>query len=178
MRKVLALAAVLLVAAPPLWTTASACGDKFLLIGLGRPLQSGLRGIYPATILLYAPSGRAASAAILDPRFQSSLTRAGHRVEVVKEEAQVGPLLQAGRFDLGPVRRGRRGASQGQGRSRGLATYGHASHVQPGQSGSRRDQGKVSVRPETVGSAGALPVEIHDEMPDAREGAGREKRVS
>jgi hypothetical protein len=100
MRKVLALAAVLLVAAPPLWTTASACGDKFLLIGRGGRFNQVYAAIYPAAILLYAPPGRAASAAILDPRFQASLTRAGHRVEVVKEEAQVGPLLQAGRFDL------------------------------------------------------------------------------
>ena len=100
MRKVLALAALLLVAVPPLWTAASACGDKFLLIGRGGRFNQVYAAIYPATILLYGPAGRAASAAILDPKFQANLTRAGHRVEVVKDEAQVGPLLQAGRFDL------------------------------------------------------------------------------
>jgi hypothetical protein len=100
MRKPLAIAALLLVAVPPLWTAVSACGDKFLLIGRGGRFTQVYAAIYPATILLYAPAGRAASAAILDPKFQLSLTRAGHRVEVVKDEAQVGALLQAGRFDL------------------------------------------------------------------------------
>jgi len=99
MREVLVLV-VLLSTAPQLWTAVSACGDKFLLVGRSARFNQAYAAIYPATILLYAPSGRAASAAILDAKFQASLTRAGHRVEVVKEESQVGPLLQAGRFDL------------------------------------------------------------------------------
>jgi hypothetical protein len=100
MRKVLVLLVLLFSAVRPLWTTAVACGDKFLLVGRSARFNQAYAAIYPATILLYAPPGRAASAAILDPKFQASLTRAGHRVEVVKEEAQVAPLLQAGRFDL------------------------------------------------------------------------------
>ena len=67
MRKVPAIAALLLVLAPPLWTAARACGDKFLLIGRGGRFNQVYAAIYPATILLYAPSGRAASAAAATP---------------------------------------------------------------------------------------------------------------
>ena len=100
MRTVVALVALFLVAAPPLLTVASACGDKFLLVGRSARFNQAYAAIYPATMLLYARPGRAASSAILDPKFQASLTRAGHRVEVVKDEEQIAALLQAGRFDL------------------------------------------------------------------------------
>ena len=79
---------------------AHACGDKFLMVGRSGRFNQAYAAIYPATILLYAPGGRAASAAILDPKFQVSLNRAGHRIEVVKNEEQAGQMFQAGRFDI------------------------------------------------------------------------------
>jgi hypothetical protein len=100
MRKVLILVVLLFAGLPTFRGAVSACGDKFLLVGRSARFNQAYAAIYPATILLYAPPGRPASVAILDPKFQTSLTRAGHRVEVVKDETQVGPLLQAGRFDL------------------------------------------------------------------------------
>jgi hypothetical protein len=100
MRTIPALVALLLCAAPAFWTTGVACGDKFLLVGRSARFNQAYAAIYPATVLIYARPGRTASTAILDPKFQASLTRAGHRVEVVKDEEQVAALLQAGRFDL------------------------------------------------------------------------------
>ena len=100
MRKVLVFIVLLFASLRPLGSGVLACGDKFLLIGRSARFNQAYAAIYPATILLYAPLGRSTSAALLDQKFQSSLTRAGHRVEVVREESQVGPLLQAGRFDL------------------------------------------------------------------------------
>jgi hypothetical protein len=100
MRRVLVVIALSVGIAPALWTPVSACGDKFLLVGRGARFNQAYAAIYPATVLLYARPGRAGSSAMLDPKFQSSLTRAGHRVEIVRDEEQVAPLLEAGRFDL------------------------------------------------------------------------------
>jgi len=103
MRKVVALVvlvALQLCVVPPLSAVMAACGDKFLLVGRSARFNQAYAAIYPATILIYAPHGRPVSTAILDPKFQATLTRAGHRIEVVKEEAEIGPMLQAGRFDL------------------------------------------------------------------------------
>jgi hypothetical protein len=100
MRRVLILAAVLVGAAPSLQSITYACGDKFLLVGRGARFNQVYAAIYPATILLYSHSSRSGSAAILDPKFQASLTRAGHRLQVVKDEDLLAQTLQAGRFDL------------------------------------------------------------------------------
>jgi len=99
MRKVV-FVAVLLAAAPSTWTVGDACGDKFLMVGRSGRFNQAYAAIYPATILLYAPGGRAASAAIADPKFQASLTRAGHRIEVVTNEELAAQMLQAGHFDI------------------------------------------------------------------------------
>ncbi|HEX2455652.1 MAG TPA: hypothetical protein VHI99_18285, partial [Vicinamibacterales bacterium] len=56
--------------------------------------------IYPATILLYAGSSRGDVNGVLDPKFQASLTRAGHHVEIVKEEELLARALQTGHVDL------------------------------------------------------------------------------
>ena len=100
MRRTLVLVVLLIGSLSPLRTAVSACGDKFLLVGRSARFNQAYAAIYPATILLYAPADRTASKAILDPKFQASLTRAGHRIEVAKESEQVAPMLQAGRFDL------------------------------------------------------------------------------
>ncbi len=96
----------LIVAAAVVGLTASAarvgtaCGDKFLAIGRGARFNQVYAAIYPAAILLYAPPGRASAPALLDLKFQASLTRAGHRLQVLTDEAPLGATLEAGRFDL------------------------------------------------------------------------------
>jgi hypothetical protein len=100
MRKIFVLAGVLLGAAPSLWTVAYACGDKFLMVGRGARFTQVYAAIYPSTILLYVHSGRGASATLLDPKFQASLTRAGHHIEVARDEERLAETLRAGRIDL------------------------------------------------------------------------------
>jgi hypothetical protein len=100
MLRILIVVAVLVGAAPSLCTVAYACGDKFLIVGRAARFTQAYAAIHPATILLYTPSGRVGSTAILDPKFQASLTRAGHRLQVVKNEELLISTLQAGRFDL------------------------------------------------------------------------------
>jgi len=100
MRRVLVLVVAMLGAASSLQMVMYACGDKFLMVGRSARFNQAYAAIYPATILLYAPSGHGASPGILDPKFQTSLTRAGHRVEVVKDEARLAQTLQAGGVDL------------------------------------------------------------------------------
>jgi hypothetical protein len=100
MQRVLILVVVLIVTAPALRTVASACGDKFLMVGRGARFNQVYGAIYPATIVLYARGGHGASTGILDPKFQASLTRAGHQLEVVGDEEQLARALRGGRVDL------------------------------------------------------------------------------
>ena len=100
MRKALVLAGVLLGAAPSLWTAAYACGDKFLMVGRGARFTQVYAAIYPSRILLYADPGRGASAILLDPKFQASLTRAGHHIEVARDEVRLAETLRTGSVDL------------------------------------------------------------------------------
>jgi len=100
MQRVLILVVVLLAAAPALRTLAYACGDKFLMVGRGARFAQAYAAIYPAAIVLYVRAGRGGSTGILDPKFQASLTRAGHRLEVVRDEERLARELQAGRVDL------------------------------------------------------------------------------
>ena len=77
-----------------------ACGDKFLWVGRGARFTQVYAAVYPATILLYAHAPRGVSSALLDPGFQRSLTRAGHHIEVAKDEEHLGLALESGRIDL------------------------------------------------------------------------------
>src|ERR1700687_1191682 len=96
MRRVLVLMAVLLGMAPPFWKVAYACGDKFVIVGGSARFNQAYAAIYPAAILLYAHAPTGA----LNPQFQNNLTRAGHRLQVVKDERQLEQTLQTGHFDL------------------------------------------------------------------------------
>jgi len=100
MRRVLVLVVVMLGAAPSLQLVTLACGDKFLMVGRSPRFNQLYAAIYPSTILIYAHSGQGRSTRILDPKFQANLIRAGHRVEVVKDEARLAQTLQAGGVDL------------------------------------------------------------------------------
>ena len=79
---------------------AEACGDKFLLLGRGVKFQRAYAAIYPASIVIYAQPQRSAAKAIRDPRLQSDLKLAGHRVSVVESEAALVRALKSERVDL------------------------------------------------------------------------------
>jgi hypothetical protein len=80
--------------------TAQACGDKFLLVGRGVSFHHAYAAIYPASIVVYAQPQRSAAKAIRDPRFQSDLKLAGHRVLFVENDAALARALESDRVDL------------------------------------------------------------------------------
>ncbi len=77
-----------------------ACGDKFLMVGRGVKFQRAYAAIYPASILIYAEPQRHAAKAIRDPRLQSDLKLAGHRVLLVETEAALTRALGSEKVDL------------------------------------------------------------------------------
>jgi len=78
-----------------------ACGDKFLLVGRGVKFRQAYAAIYRASILIYAqqPEQRTAKA-MLDPKLQSGLKSAGHRVSVAEDERALARALESGGVDL------------------------------------------------------------------------------
>jgi AmiR/NasT family two-component response regulator len=79
---------------------ASACGDKFLLLGRGVNFRRAYAAVHPASILIYAQPQRHATKAIRDPRLQNDLKQAGHRVTMVETEAALARALESDRVDL------------------------------------------------------------------------------
>jgi hypothetical protein len=77
-----------------------ACGDKFLLVGRGVKFQRAYAAIYPASIVIYAQPQRSAAKAIRDPRLQTDLKQAGHRVVLVESDAALARALESGKVDL------------------------------------------------------------------------------
>lgn len=79
---------------------AQACGDKFLVVGRGVRFQRAYAAIYPASIVVYAQPQRNAAKAIRDPRLQADLKAAGHRVQIVENDAALTKALESDRVDL------------------------------------------------------------------------------
>ena len=77
-----------------------ACGDKFLLVGRGVAFHRAYAAAYPASIVVYAQPQRHAANAIRDPRLQSELKLAGHRVILVENEGALTRALESDRVDL------------------------------------------------------------------------------
>ena len=77
-----------------------ACGDKFLLVGRGVKFQRAYAAVHPASILIYARARRGASAAIADPRLQSSLKAAGHSLSTADSPQGLEQALKSGAYDL------------------------------------------------------------------------------
>ena len=78
-----------------------ACGDKFLLVGRGVKFRQAYAAIYPASIVIYAqPPQHSAAKAMLDPRLQSGLKSAGHRVTIAKDERALMRALESEPVDL------------------------------------------------------------------------------
>jgi ABC-type amino acid transport substrate-binding protein len=79
---------------------AQACGDKFLLVGRSTKFHQAYAAIYPASIIVFAQSQRSAAKAIRDPRLQSDLKKAGHRVSIAEDETALARALESDRIDL------------------------------------------------------------------------------
>jgi hypothetical protein len=80
--------------------TAQACGDKFLMVGRGVKFQRAYAAIHPASIVIFAQPQRHAAKAIRDPRLQSDLKLAGHRVVLVDNDAALARALESDKVDL------------------------------------------------------------------------------
>jgi hypothetical protein len=77
-----------------------ACGDKFLLVGRGVKFQRAYAAVYPASIVIFAQPQRNAAKAIRDPRLQTDLKQAGHRVVLVDSNAALAHALESDKVDL------------------------------------------------------------------------------
>ncbi len=78
---------------------ASACGDKFLLVGRGVRFQRAYAAIHPASILIVVPPKSVKNAAVRDSRLQTALKMAGHRVDVVPL-ASLAEQIGRSRYDI------------------------------------------------------------------------------
>ena len=78
----------------------SACGDKFLLVGRGVRFEQAYAAIHPASILIVLPPKGVKSAAVRDSRLLSALKKAGHRVEVIQQPANLADALSRSRHDI------------------------------------------------------------------------------
>ena len=85
--------------------TASACGDKFLLVGRGVSFRRAYAAVHPASILLVLPPKSVKSAAVRDSSLLSALKLAGHRVDVVQQPANLADALGRSRHDIVLVER-------------------------------------------------------------------------
>lgn len=90
---VAALAAVLGGPSSAAW----ACGDKLLLLGRGIRFQSR-HTPHPAVVLLYMPDSTRGS--LVDPKLESALTEAGHKLRMVGTEEELAQAIRSGRFDV------------------------------------------------------------------------------
>jgi hypothetical protein len=82
-----------------------ACGDKFLMVGRGLTFQRAYAAVHPASIVIVLPPKSMKSAAVRDSRLQTALKMAGHRVEVVKQPANLREALTRPRLDIVLVER-------------------------------------------------------------------------
>lgn len=79
------------------WADATACGDKFLVIGRGRRTHTAARA---ASILIYMNPKTELPEAMRELQIPSTLKQAGHKTRAVESRAQVEAALQSGKYDL------------------------------------------------------------------------------
>ena len=77
----------------------SACGDKLLVLGRGVRFQSDIP-VQPASILLYLHKGSPSFAVLNDPRLQSILREAGHKLQGAGSVQELEDALKAGKYDI------------------------------------------------------------------------------
>lgn len=77
----------------PAW----ACGDKLLLLGRQIRFQSR-HTPHAAVVLLYMPDS--SRGALVDPKLESALTEAGHKLRMVGTKEELARAIQGGGFDV------------------------------------------------------------------------------
>lgn len=77
-----------------------ACGDKFFVVGRGDRFSRAYASLNPGTIVIYTGGGSATSKALADGRLQKYFTRAGHRVQLANDSAELTRALQSGSIDI------------------------------------------------------------------------------
>jgi hypothetical protein len=78
-------------------SVASACGDKFVLLGRGARVA---RSKYPSTILIFMNPASRVPAADKEFHVEAVLKAAGHKAQVAESEAEVEKALSSGKYDL------------------------------------------------------------------------------
>lgn len=79
---------------------ASACGDKFLVVGRGPRASTALAAPRPANVLIFQNPGSDVLNAVKDGDLKASLEIAGHTATVVTDATQLEKVLAGGRFDI------------------------------------------------------------------------------
>ena len=79
--------------------SASACGDKLLVLGRGIRLEA-LLGNRTAKILAYQHADTHGAELIADPEFQSALKNAGYQLRIVRDTEELEVALRLGKYDL------------------------------------------------------------------------------
>lgn len=98
MRMSSALVGLLAIGAGLLPAEASACGDKFLVIGRGAKRVQKAR--HPASIALYLRAGSPLPAEAKQMRLEKTLKQAGHKVEVIPGETALREAMASRRLDF------------------------------------------------------------------------------
>jgi hypothetical protein len=99
-KRLIALSVAVLTIAAIRSQDASACGDKFLLVGRGARFQRAYAAVHPASILIVLPVKSVKVAAVRDSSLATALKMAGHRVESVQQPANLGAILGRSRHDI------------------------------------------------------------------------------
>ncbi len=98
MRKQVLLAAMLVAGTGVIATgVASACGDKFVLLGRGARVA---RSQFPSSILIFSNPNSRVPAAEKEFRLEATLRAAGHKPFVAESEAEVHKAISSGKYDL------------------------------------------------------------------------------
>jgi len=77
--------------------SASACGDKFVLVGGAARVH---RSKFPSRVLVYMNPNSRVPAAEKKFHVEATLTAAGHKATVVESQAEVQHALDSGKYDL------------------------------------------------------------------------------
>ena len=134
-----------------------ACGDKFLLVGRGVKFQRAYAAVYPASIVIFAQPQRSAAKAIRDPRLQTDLKQAGHRVVLVESDAALAHALESDKVDLVLTDVADADRTSKQGAVVAVEADGAAGDVRADPRGSQGDRIALSVPPHELRSRRSLP---------------------
>jgi hypothetical protein len=77
-----------------------ACGDKFFLVGRGDRFSRAYATLHPGQILLYTGGTTTVSKGLRDERLHKFITRAGHRVVIASDRAELDRALKTGSVDV------------------------------------------------------------------------------